>query len=532
MSAQVTKIMVVDDDAFVRDMLSTILESSGYQVVTAENGAEALERYTVDAGIDLIVSDVNMPEMDGVQLIKELRRNSHDVPIIIVTSVSSIAVAVEALNSGAIDYVLKDESIQDTIIITVKKAIEKHQMMKHNIQLIADIAVKTTELENALSSRTAIINNMPDGLLVTNADYLITLANPALVRMFGLERMELEGKDCRGIFSDNLVSLLDKIRSEQEAVFTAQVELQEARTGSAIVSAIRRKQHSFLQQDEFIGALVIVRDVTSEKEIARMKDEFISTVSHELRTPLTSVLGFTRVIQKKLDEVIFPQLLTHDPKAVRAMTQVNDNIRIIISEGERLTTLINDVLDLSKMEAGKIEWKMESVAIEEILDRAIAATASLLENKGLDLNKVVAPGELVVVGDKDRLIQVVINLISNALKFTDKGSVTAVAKGGVCKSSDAGGSCGEFGQGAVIVSIIDTGIGISETDCTLVFEKFKQVGDTLTDRPKGTGLGLPICKQIVEHHGGTIWAESQVGEGSTFSFALPCASTVLEPSER
>ncbi|HEY4745672.1 MAG TPA: response regulator [Desulfuromonadaceae bacterium] len=522
MNDQAMKILVVDDDAFVRDMLSTILESSGYGVVTAENGTEALERYGADGGIDLIVSDVNMPGMDGVQLIKELRRNNHDVPIIILTSVGSIAVAVEALNSGASDYVLKDESIQDTIIITVKKAIEKHRMKQHNIQLVADLALKTAELEHALSSRTAIINNMPDGLLVTDADYRITLANPALVRMFGLERMGLEGKDCRPLFSDNLVSLLDKIRSEQEAVFTAQLELQENRTGSAIVSAIRRKQHSPSGQDEFIGALVIVRDVTSEKEIERMKDDFIATVSHELRTPLTSVLGFTRVIQKKLDEVIFPHVPTHDAKVTRAMTQVSDNIRIIMSEGERLTTLINDVLDLSKMEAGKIVWRMEPVAIEEVLDRAVAATASLFENKGIDFNKVIGPGQLVVTGDRDRLIQVVINLVSNALKFTDKGSVTAIAR--MVGGGDAhDGVLSGFEHGAVLVSIADTGIGISEKDCALVFEKFKQVGDTLTDRPKGTGLGLPICKQIVEHHGGRIWAESRVGEGSTFSFTLPCA---------
>lgn len=521
MSAHV-KILVVDDDAFVRDMLSTILESDGYGVVTAENGAEAVERYRADNDIDLIVSDVNMPEMDGVQLIKELRRNNHDVPIIIVTSVSSIAVAVEALNSGAIDYVLKDESIQDTILITVKKAIEKHQIKQHNIQLVADLALKTTELENALSSRTAIINNMPDGLLVTDADYRITLANPALVRMFGFERMQLEGRDSRALFSDSLVGLLDRIRSEQEAVYTAQLELQGNRTGSAIVSAIRRKQQSPSRQDEFIGALVIVRDVTSEKEIARMKDEFISTVSHELRTPLTSVLGFTRVIQKKLDEVIFPQLTAGDAKATRAMAQVSDNIGIIIAEGERLTTLINDVLDLSKMEAGKIEWRMEPVDIEEILDRAIAATASLFESKGIDLNKVIGPGRLVVAGDRDRLIQVVINLVSNALKFTDRGSVTASARMAGGEDADTG-QLGGPEQGAVLVSIMDTGIGISEKDCTLVFEKFKQVGDTLTDRPKGTGLGLPICKQIVEHHGGRIWAESRLGEGSTFSFSLPCA---------
>jgi len=118
------KIMVVDDDPFVRELLSTILEGSGYRIVTAENGLDALDKYRNDPTIDLIVSDVNMPEMDGIQLIKTLREQHLDVPIIMVTSVSSISVAVDALSSGAIDYVLKDEGIQETINITVKRALE------------------------------------------------------------------------------------------------------------------------------------------------------------------------------------------------------------------------------------------------------------------------------------------------------------------------------------------------------------------------------------------------------------------------
>lgn len=510
MSMPATKILVVDDDAFVREMLSSILETSGYAVETAENGAEAIEKYIRDPGIALIVSDVNMPEMDGIQLIKELRKKSLDVPIIMVTSVSSISVAVDALSSGAIDYVLKDEGIQETINITVKRALAKHQLKLQNLQLIADLAAKTSEQEDTLSYLTAIINNMPDGLLVTNAQARITLANPALGRMFGIAGMELAGRDCLEVFSENLAPLLEKINSQSETPFTAQVELEQGRTGSAVAAAIRKKQASTGRPDEFIGNLVIVRDVTSEKEIERMKDDFISTVSHELRTPLTSVLGFTKMIRKKLEEVVFPELPSTDAKLSRNVQQINDNVGIIISEGERLTALINDVLDLSKMEAGKIDWKEEHVTVEDILERATAATSSLFDSKGLALVKEIASGLPMVTCDRDRMIQVVINLLSNALKFTDKGTITVRAQ-----RYDNGD------RDAIKVSIIDTGIGISEKDGTNVFEKFKQVGDTLTDRPKGTGLGLPICKQIVEHHGGRIWVESRLGEGSVFSFVLP-----------
>jgi signal transduction histidine kinase len=294
------------------------------------------------------------------------------------------------------------------------------------------------------------------------------------------------------------------------------VELEAGRTGSAVGAAIRRKQATSGKQDEFIGNLVIVRDVTSEKEIERMKDEFISMVSHELRTPLTSILGFTKVIGKKLDGVLFPLLPAGVPATERTMHQVSDNIKIIISEGERLTNLINELLDISKMEAGKIEWKSEPVIVDDILGQAVAATASLFNQKKLKLVQEIEPRLPPVLCDRDRIVQVVINLLSNALKFTDRGSVTVRA---YLETANGGGD--GHPQGGVTVSVTDTGIGISEKDCSTVFEKFRQVGDTLTDRPKGTGLGLPICKQIVECHGGRIWLESTIGEGSTVAFVLP-----------
>ncbi len=261
-----------------------------------------------------------------------------------------------------------------------------------------------------------------------------------------------------------------------------------------------------------------VKDRTSElreankklQELDRIKSDFLSTVSHELRTPLTSVLGFTKIIKKRFEEIIVPQIKTEDGKTLKAMRQIGENIGIIISEGERLTSLINDVLDLTKIEAGKVEWKMEPLLMSEIVEQATAATLSLFEQKGLKLIKRIEDNLPVINGDKNRLMQVVINLISNAVKFTDEGSVTCAVK--------------KAGNG-VTLSIIDTGRGIDLSDHEKVFEKFKQVGDTLTDKPSGTGLGLPICKQIVAHHGGRIWVESETGKGSNFSFTLPKQGT-------
>jgi signal transduction histidine kinase len=256
-----------------------------------------------------------------------------------------------------------------------------------------------------------------------------------------------------------------------------------------------------------------VEQRTAELEQAKQRAEaanqtksaFLSMVSHELRTPLTSVLGFAKLINKRLNDVLLPLITSDDRKVLRAVDQVGSNIDIIVTEGERLTALINDVLDLAKIEAGRVEWDMQAIDMRQVIEQATAATASLFEGKPVDL---IVEGQDMpqISGDHDRLVQVVVNLISNAVKFTSKGSVT-------CRYRSQ--------NDEILVSVIDTGIGIAPENYDKVFEQFVQVGDTLTEKPKGTGLGLPICKNIVEHHGGRIWVESELGQGSTFSFALP-----------
>ncbi|MFN4255204.1 MAG: two-component regulator propeller domain-containing protein [Saprospiraceae bacterium] len=239
------------------------------------------------------------------------------------------------------------------------------------------------------------------------------------------------------------------------------------------------------------------------------KSEFLSTVSHELRTPLTSILGFSKIIKKRLEERILPKTDLSDAKTSRAAEQVIENLNIVVSESERLTTLINEVLDLAKIESGKVVWHEERLEIGEIVARAAAATTTIFEHKNLDLKIDLAPNLPSTLGDADRLQQVLVNLLSNAVKFTQRGGVTVSAR----LESD---------ERTLRVGVADTGIGIPEAFRQEVFEKFKQgADDTLTDKPQGTGLGLPICKEIVEHHGGRIWLESRVGEGSVFWFTLP-----------
>ncbi len=385
------------------------------------------------------------------------------------------------------------------------------------------VADSTRELQGALAHMRAIMDNMADGLLVTDATGRVTNYNPPLIHMFGLEGADITDKDTRQLFSGVMAGLPVAAMAEPSEILTAEVRLSGGRVGKAAASAIHSRTDDG-QDDQgsrpagaaCLGTVILVRDITSEKEVDRMKTEFISTVSHELRTPLTSVLGFAKIIRKKFMEDIEPRLEATDKKALRAAGQIGDNIGIIVSEGERLTELVNDVLDIAKMESGKIQWDLTPVTIAEVVSRSVTTARSLVEHKGLSLSVDISPGLPSFLGDHDRLIQVMLNLISNAVKFTPSGDITIKA----------------FIEGEMIrVGVIDTGPGISQKDQEIIFEKFKQAGDTLTEKPKGTGLGLPICRQIVDRHGGRIWVESTPGQGSAFWFTLPIRGAARETGE-
>ena len=246
------------------------------------------------------------------------------------------------------------------------------------------------------------------------------------------------------------------------------------------------------------------------EEADRIKTEFLSTVSHELRTPLAAVLGFAKIISKRFDNVIFPNLRLDEDTVRASVLKVKKNINTIISEGERLTDLINDLLDVTKIEAGKVEWEMKPVSVAEIIKLASDITSSTFEQHGLELECDVEDDLPEISGDKYRLEQVLINLFSNAIKFTENGYIR-------CRAWMI--------NSEILISVKDTGEGINKDDQESVFEKFRQVSIVPKDKPRGTGLGLPICKEIVNRHGGRIWVESEPGKGSTFSFTLPVTCT-------
>ncbi|MDX1725822.1 MAG: sensor histidine kinase [Pseudomonas sp.] len=229
------------------------------------------------------------------------------------------------------------------------------------------------------------------------------------------------------------------------------------------------------------------------QELDRLKDDFISTVTHELRTPLTSIRAFSEILNDN------PEL---DP------VQRARFVAIIVKESERLTRMINQVLDLAKLESGRAEWHTTTLDLKEVIEDAQATTSQLLQEQGVEL-RLELPAQIPpVLADRDRLLQVLLNLISNAVKFCDReaGRIDIAV---------------QVLPEALRVDVRDNGCGIDPADQQTIFEKFRQAGDNLTEKPQGTGLGLPISRQIIEHFGGRLWVQSARGQGATFSFTLP-----------
>jgi signal transduction histidine kinase len=232
------------------------------------------------------------------------------------------------------------------------------------------------------------------------------------------------------------------------------------------------------------------------KQVDRLKDDFMSTVTHELRTPLTSIRAFSEILIDNPDLDVDEQQRFLQP---------------IVDETERLTRLFNQVLDLSMLESGAGNLRAEPVDLSEVVAASSQATAQLFRDSGVRLD-VDGPDRLpLVLADRDRVVQVVLNLLSNAVKFAGRDAGRVLVRASAV-------------DGVARVDVHDNGPGIPVQDQAVVFDRFRQGGDARRERPQGTGLGLPISREIIEQLGGRLWVTSEPGAGATFSFTLPVAS--------
>ena len=353
-----------------------------------------------------------------------------------------------------------------------------------------------------------ILNAATEGILIVDEDRNIVWVNPAFRRMFGLTTVDLIGRQ-----TDELRGELQNKILEPETFWARNMEIYadpQCTVQDELVELSRPDGASLARSSvpissstgTYLGRLWIYRDVTRARAAERAKAEFVSVVSHELRTPLTSIQGSLGLLASgKVAEL--------DERAKELIGIAEHNTR-------RLVHLINDILDLEKIESGALELQLDSMDIRTAVDEATSSVSSLAESLGIEIqNNVVSR---FVTADSDRIVQVLVNLIGNAIKYSEAGGVVKIS----ARSDRKLGTT---------ITVSDQGPGIPADKLDAIFGRFEQVDSSDSRKKGGTGLGLAICRSIVSQHGGRIWVDSALGSGSQFHFSLPSANVSIETAE-
>jgi len=525
------RVLIADDEVDVLDMCAKALSAKGYRVSRARSGLEAVEM-AKHQDFELLITDIRMPGMSGLEAYRAIKQFNPDIAGVAITGYGAVAMVIKALKLGMDDFLLKPFSLRD-LSAAVSNALTRKGLEKENARLKALIPlfqlsqtfVTVTDLDTLLQGimQVAVQATLADlGVLVLENEASGSLEVRAIVTKSGAQ---LPSQEYR--LSDAISRQATEDRqpviwqdSDVERFFAQETIGHQVTTAVALPLITKgevigtlglgkgRAEEPFARSDlELLSVLVSqaataiqnarlfsrIRSAYEQlKELDRMKSEFLSTVSHELRAPLHSIGGFM-------------QLLLDDKIEDRATQR--EVLETVARQTERLTGLINNLLDVSRMESGWLKLEKGPVQIRDVIREVVAEVRLMAEGKQIALVDDIAPELPIVFADQERLAQVIRNLAHNAIKFTLSGGRIVI-------------SAAES-EGNLVISVEDDGVGISGEAMPHLFERFYQADSSDTRSAGGTGLGLYICRQIVIAHGGSIWAESEVGKGSTFHFSVP-----------
>ena len=519
------KILIVDDKAENLFALEVILSNENYLCVKANSGMEALNILRLNPGFAIILMDVQMPVMDGfetVELIRQIERLKL-IPIIFLTASMDTSINVfKGYQAGAVDYMIKPLS---------------PEILKAKVAVFVDLYTKTNELkalnndliiQKSLSKYSlSLIEASLDPLFAINRQGKITDLNNASVKITGVSRKKLIGTDfgtyftepiearelyqkvfANGLVADYPLTIIDgKIKN---ILFNGSVFKDEQGNVLGVVVVARDVTLQKRIETELIESKVFAEEAKGKAESAKLiaenavkaKQQFLSNMSHEIRTPMNAIIGFTKVVLKS-----------------ELTAKQKEYLMAIKMSGDALIVLINDILDLAKVDAGKMIFEQTPFKLSFSISSMLHLFETKIQEKNLSLVSEYDPNiPEVLLGDPVRLHQIILNLVSNAVKFTNRGKITVNVH---ILNEDAENVTIEF-------AVSDTGIGIEESKISSIFENFQQATSDTTRLYGGTGLGLAIVKQLVNSQGGTIHVKSKVDKGSTFSFTLSFKKTQAE----
>lgn len=475
-------VLVIDDEERVREGCRKVLVRDGYEVTIAESGGVGLDLIERQH-YDLILLDLMMPSLSGFDVLAHVKKLHPDTVIIVISGYATVENSIEAMKQGAFDFIPKPFSPEQLRVLT-KKAIEYTRTMQ-------DIAEEKSRMR-------VLINRLTDGVMATDSQKHVVLANPAFLRMMGCQEIMAIGQPAHEVFRNAKLDLLiDRALniSKDELMECTEEICWEGDAGPAEGAVLNARCIPFIDRaGRTVGTITVLHDITALKRLNEIQAEFVSMVSHEIRSPLNSVLAQMQIILDGLAGKV-------TSKQKEILSRATEKVKGLVS-------LSSELLDLARIESGLISQEREQINLSDILKDQVAFHAAAAQAKEISLELGPLPEFAPVFANRRNMEEVFSNLISNAINYTPEGGrvvVGAVMEGDYLKAS-----------------VADNGIGIAPEDLNRIFQRFYRIKNDKTRYIIGTGLGLAIVKGIVEAHNGFIRVQSEPDCGSTFHVYIPC----------
>jgi len=483
------KVLIVDDERGLRTGTKRILQSEGYNVDTAENGTEGIELGTKN-DYDLCIIDLKMPDIDGIEVLKTIKKARPNTICYIATAFATFDTAIEATKLGAQSYIPKPFTT-DELLKHLETGYEKRLLILESERLRKEREERLLEIAYEKSRLNTIVNSIFDGVMVVNKTGELVLFNPASLKYFDLNEIII-GEKILGILPKEVSDLINKILNTEKyenKSYSTQLELKQNRELCVEVSCSPVPH----PDGSLAGVVTVINNITEMKKLEYVKSQFVSMVAHELKAPMAAVMGFMNLI---LD----------DSMGIKPDKQ-KEYISRSTKRLQGLIEMVNDLLDISRMEIKKKEREIKELNIPEILKSNVDFLELELKKKGITVTTNLELDLPPIKADNNEINRLYTNILSNALKYNkEKGTIDISAY-----------KSGNY----VVTKIADTGIGMKPEDREKLFQEFFRVKNDQTRNIPGTGLGLSIVKRIVESYSGKIEVDSEYGKGTTFIIKFP-----------